>query len=563
MADTWQRVSNSLTKVNDYPFYSEYPTKLWTRVQYDGANSHPDSGVTDGGLRKLLSCEDDQGRIVGVIVMNERDEMVQEKVLDEEEETVHTRTLGDTELNWCRAVESGTGITVLALLFSRRLETSALQPAVDAVQQQHPRLRSHLIWADGKPTFRVSRVPFVKIEVVDVIQRVERNSVEEMQDGEEERGLGEMQDAEEDEWMVHVENELNTNIWSGQQFHGLVPQPVVVVRLRLLPKNCCLLTVRMHSAVCDRVSSATLLMDLLKALRGASSIGDKKVGLENDQDPPAEMCSNNLVAIEDAIPPGQANKPFWAHGIDVIGYSLGSRRHSLLPFADPDEQRRSKFIHSVLSVEQTQLLLDACIRADTCVYGALCAAGLKAAAILKQLARKSEHYALVTFVDCREYLEPKLSQSTVGFYHSALMNTYDVNEVTDFWKLAQRCSSTLDKAMKNRKHFTDMGDLNFLMFQAISHPALTPSSSMRTSQLALFRDPVRVEIEDLAQEMGVEHYVSCSSIHGVGPALAVFDSVRKGALHLTGVYPSPLYSRSQMRSYVNAMINLLVRSSQN
>ncbi|KAL3699756.1 hypothetical protein R1sor_017778 [Riccia sorocarpa] len=493
--------------------------------------------------------------------VEERDEMVQEKLLDEEDETVHSRTLGDTEHNWCRAVESGTGITVLAVFFSRRLEISALQAAVEVLQLKHPRLRSQLIWVDGKPAFRVSPGPFVKIEVLDAaIQGVERNAVEEMLEGEEEQSLGEMQDAEEHEWMVHVENELNTNIWSEQHSHCLVPQQLLVVRLRILPNNYSLLTMRVHTAVCDRISGATLLVDLLKALRGTSSIGDdNNVGLEDD----AEMSSNNLVAIEDAIPPGQANKPFWAHGIDLIGYSLGSRRHALLPFANPDEPRRSKFIHSVLSVEQTQSLLDACIRADTSVYGAICAAGLKAAAILKQMATKSEHYALITLIDCREYLEPKLSQSTVGFYHSALMNTHHVNEITDFWELARRCSSSLDNAMKNRKHFTDMGDLNFLMFQAISHPALTPSSSMRTSQLVLFRDPALVQVEDLAQEMGVEHYVGCSSIHGVGPALAIFDSIRKGALHFTGVYPSPLYSRRQMRSYVNAMLNLLVHSSQN
>ncbi|KAL2652045.1 hypothetical protein R1flu_020173 [Riccia fluitans] len=520
------------------------------------SHSHPAAGKGDVSGEEIVR-ED----------ISQEEEVV---VGGEEEDKVHSRILGDTEHNWCRAVGSGTGITVLAMLFSRPLEISALQLAVDAVQLQHPRLRSQLVWVDSKPAFRVSSAPNVKVEVVDASQGVERNNVvEEMQEEEEPTSVGEMRDAEEYEWMVHVENELNTNVWSSsdQLFQCLVPQPMFVVRLHILPKNYSLLTIRVHTAICDRVSAATVMMDLLKALRHPSSSIDAddnfaRLGNEGESLAVSACKNNKLMAIEDAIPPGQANKPFWAHGIDLIGYSLGSRRHAFLPFADPDEPRRSKFIHAALSVEQTQLLLNGCSKESTSIYGALCAAGLKAAAFLKELARRSEHYALITLIDCREYLEPKLSQSTVGFYHSALLNTHHVNEVTDFWELARRCSSTLDNAMKNRKHFTDMGDLNFLMFQAITHPALTPSSSMRTSQLVLFRDPALVEIEDLAEDMGVKHYLGCSSIHGVGPALAIFDSVRKGALHFTGVYPSPLYSPSQMRSYVNAMLGLLVRSSQ-
>ncbi|KAG6545269.1 hypothetical protein Mapa_013382 [Marchantia paleacea] len=490
-------------------------------------------------------------------------------------EGLHSRTLGDTEHNWCRAVGSGTGITVLAVLFSRPVEISALQLAVDALQIRHPRLRSDLIWIEGKPAFKVSDSSYVKVEIIDASNESSaRGSCEEVKEeldvmrDQEDRHSGDMQDAEEHDWMNHVESELNTNVWP-EQHHCLVPQPVFVVRLYLLPRNYSLLVFRVHTAVCDRVAAATLLVDLLKEMRHCPPPSP----FRNDDSEPnpvlvdgetlSGLAEIRLMSVEDAIPPGQANKPFWAHGLDLLGYSLGSRRHALLPFDDPIEPRRSKIIHSVLSVEQTQQLLAACQKENTNIYGVLCAAGLKAAAIIKQLARRSEHYALCTLIDCRQYLEPKLPQSIVGFYHSALMNTHHVNEVTDFWELARRCSSTLENAMKNRKHFTDMGDLNFLMFQAISHPALTPSSSMRTSQLVLFRDPILVQMEDLAKDMGVEHYLGCSSIHGVGPALAIFDSVRKGALHITSIYPSPLYSRNQMRTYVSTMLELMVQSSQN
>jgi hypothetical protein len=65
----------------------------------------------------------------------------------------------------------------------------------------------------------------------------------------------------------------------------------------------------------------------------------------------------DLPPVEATIPPGKANKPFWAHGIDLLGYSLGSRRHALLPFHDSESPRRTGLIRSSLSFDHTQALL--------------------------------------------------------------------------------------------------------------------------------------------------------------------------------------------------------------
>jgi hypothetical protein len=64
-----------------------------------------------------------------------------------------------------------------------------------------------------------------------------------------------------------------------------------------------------------------------------------------------------LMSVEAAIPPGKANKPFWAHGIDLLGYSLGSKWHALLPFEEPCMPRQTRLIRSSLSFEHTQALL--------------------------------------------------------------------------------------------------------------------------------------------------------------------------------------------------------------
>lgn len=146
-----------------------------------------------------------------------------------------------------------------------------------------------------------------------------------------------------------------------------------------------------------------------------------------------------------------------------------------------------------------------------------------------------------------------------GFYHSALMNTYHLNETAKFWELARCCSDSLDNAIRNRKHFTDIGDLNYLMYQSMMHPNLTPSNSLRTSLLVVFRDTMLDNLTDLTDALGVDDYVGCSSIHGIGPSLAVFDTIRNGQLHCANVYPSPLHSHSQMQTFVNTMMDNLVK----
>lgn len=74
--------------------------------------------------------------------------------------------------------------------------------------------------------------------------------------------------------------------------------------------------------------------------------------------------------------------------------------------------------------------------------------------------------------------------------------------------------------MKNRKHFTDISDVNYLMCQAIQYPALTPSSSLRTSHIVVFEGPMIDDMGELEKAIGLKDYMGCSSIHGVGPSIA-------------------------------------------
>lgn len=490
--------------------------------------------------------------------------------------TPHSRMLGGTEESWCKALGGGTGITILAMLFSESVNPSDLQEVVHTVQRTHPRLRSQLVWIDGRPAFSVSPHPYVEVQVVDSVSTSEilcEISSPNISDPSGENSSFDGISVESDnnrshtdsekeglrDWQYLVEHELNTNEWSDQSDFQ-IPKDMFFSRFYHLPRGYSLAILRLHTSICDRASAATILTQMLEAFY------EKKYG-----HPPPKKATNsqtekngyheenlNFMAIEDAIPRGQANKPFWAHGVDLLGYSLGSRRHANLPFEDPNSPRHSQIVRLCLCSERTAQLENVCKTQRTTMCGALTAAGLKATSVLKELGNRWEHYAVITLVDCRSLVGSSLSDHSVGFYHSAIMNTHHINETGDFWELARQCSNALDTSMRNRKHFTDMSDVNFLMCQAIQHPYLTPSSSLRTSLIVVFEGPMVDEMDELKRAIGLEDYMGCSSVHGVGPSLAVFDTVRNGALDCACVYPASLHSRKQMQTLINCMKSILI-----
>nr|GMC82787.1 Zinc finger CCCH-type with G patch domain-containing protein [Ipomoea batatas]GMD52535.1 Zinc finger CCCH-type with G patch domain-containing protein [Ipomoea batatas] len=147
-----------------------------------------------------------------------------------------------------------------------------------------------------------------------------------------------------------------------------------------------------------------------------------------------------------------------------------------------------------------------------------------------------------------------------GFYHSAILNTHDIKGGEDIWELAKRTYTSFANAKNNNKHFSDMADMNFLMGKAIENPGLTPYSSMRTSFLSVFEDPIAItdQSAQLRHEVGVEDFIGCSSVHGIGPTIAIFDTIRDGELDCACVYPSPLHSRQQMQGLIDEMKRILV-----
>jgi hypothetical protein len=105
---------------------------------------------------------------------------------------------------------------------------------------------------------------------------------------------------------------------------------------------------RLHTSACDHAAAVALLKELLQLVAGRGGGGDGG-GVKEDK--------VNL-AIEDLVPEGKKNKPFWARGLDVLGYSLNAFQFSNLSFVNADSPRRSRMVRLQLNAEETKRLLD-------------------------------------------------------------------------------------------------------------------------------------------------------------------------------------------------------------
>ncbi|KAK1428784.1 hypothetical protein QVD17_17624 [Tagetes erecta] len=442
-----------------------------------------------------------------------------------------TRLVGGTEHSWCRAVPGGTGITILSLLFSKPPNLTLLQTCIQKLQINHPILRSKLQFDPSTNSFTFSvqsDPPIPQIHTSDCTQSFYQT----------------------------LEHEMNTNPWTCynqiNQNNQVIESDVMFVSLYSLPEQKWVVVMRLHTAVCDRAAATYLVNKLIGLMSGGGGGGDEIVKEEG-------LGLGLGLAIEDCIPAGKANKPFWARGADMLGYSVNSFRFSNLEFKEVGFPIGTEFVRLKIGVDDTNRILDGCKSKGVKLFAVLAAAGFIAARASKDLPDdRWEKYSLATLIDCRSFLDPVLSDRNVGFYHSAIINSHDIKGGEDFWDLAQRIYTSLTTAKDKNKHFTDMSDLNFLMCKAIENPGLTPSSSLRTSLISVFEEPLTDNTNQLHKEIGLLDCVGCASVHGVSPSLAIFDTIRDGELDCACVYPSPTHSREQMQHFVDHMKRILV-----
>lgn len=108
------------------------------------------------------------------------------------------------------------------------------------------------------------------------------------------------------------------------------------------------MVLRLHTGACDRASAVVVLRELLKLVSGRKENSD------------LELYNGNGrigLGIEDCIPKEKSNKPFWARGIDVLGYSLNSFRLANLNFVDASSARCSQVLRLQMNPDETDRLL--------------------------------------------------------------------------------------------------------------------------------------------------------------------------------------------------------------
>uniref|UniRef100_A0A7N0ZTC9 Alcohol acetyltransferase n=1 Tax=Kalanchoe fedtschenkoi TaxID=63787 RepID=A0A7N0ZTC9_KALFE len=447
------------------------------------------------------------------------------------------RAMGTTEQGWCRAVNGGTGITVLALLLSKDHGASAIQQALRKVQTHHPLLRSRLHRHPKSHTlsFVTSPTPFIEVRELD-LESTSRILL---------RSNGTVAPLQK-----ILEHELNENSWRSSA--GSNDLDLFFATTYLLPDGRRVLALRFHTSVCDRTTAVSLLRELPGIVLEDGEGGDR--GMRKDGGLKGEVNSG----IEALMPAGVTEKGLLGRGVNMLGYSLSALRLTNLNFKDTKQPRSSQVVRLQLNLLETQNILAGCESRGIKLCGALAAAGLMAANSMKSSRDSSRKYGVVTLTDCRSGLNPPLKDYNFGFYHSAILNTHSIKADETVWDLATRCHQALQDSKAANKHFTDMSDLNFLMRKVVDSPSLTPSSSLRTSLVTVFDEPVVDTTSDAYRELGLEDYVGCASVHGVGPSIAIFDTVRDGRLDCACVYPSPLHSREQMADLVDKMKSLLV-----
>uniref|UniRef100_A0A2N9IE94 Condensation domain-containing protein n=1 Tax=Fagus sylvatica TaxID=28930 RepID=A0A2N9IE94_FAGSY len=418
------------------------------------------------------------------------------------------RPVGGTEYCWCQAVPGGTGIAVLALLVSKAPDITCLQNAIHKLQNSHPILKSRLNsnTTTNSISFITSSTPFVQIKsftipsnfsIIESLSIPNNHSISPFH-------------------LIH-EHELNQNTWSNSPNRAScnidTTNDMFFATIYALPSTKWVVVFRLHVSACDRTTAVSLLRELLMLLGDQEDRG----GLVN------EMGKNKgevSLKIEDLIPNRKAKKPLWARGVDMLNYSVASLK------PHKSEIQRYKL------------------------------AGLMAAYSSKHNQRKK--YGVVTLTDCHSILDPPLCSHHFGFYHSAILNTHLIKGGEKLWELAQKTYMAFANSKNSNKHFSDMADLNFLMCKTIENPELTTSSSLRTSFMSVFEDPVIDQSNDMQQEVGLEDYMGCASVHGVGPSIAIFDIIRDGKLDCVCIYPAPLHSREQMQELVDNMKAVLV-----
>lgn len=258
----------------------------------------------------------------------------------------HARALGNTEQNWCRAVASGTGITVLALQMAKPPSeiTAALAEILHSLQKRHPLLAYKLHYNRTTKTFSFLKPTTPTPHMIIKFHDGESTS----------QLLRAAASATVSPYQIIMEHELNDSVWSEPSSFPCKGIEVFYANVYALSDAKSVIVLRFHTSVCDRTTAVSLLRELMEMVAGSEGAHKE---IKNERE--GEM------GIESMIPVGARKKTLWAHGIDVLGYSVNSLRLTNLTFENTKLPRRSEVVRLHMNAKYTNLILEVCYVFDS------------------------------------------------------------------------------------------------------------------------------------------------------------------------------------------------------
>lgn len=259
--------------------------------------------------------------------------------------TNSARTLGNIEQTWCRAVACGTGATVLALQLAKPpSKLPLLHEVLKKLRHSHPLLRSKLHYNPTTKHFTFhtpAAAPPCAVALHDIptttelLRRLSASS---------------KQTADLSPCHLITEHELNAdNTWRNpNSFPCSGGAEVIVASMYALSETRCMVVLRLHAAACDHTTAESVLRELMELVVEVEG-GRKAAGVENE--------GEGRMGIEGMVPRGMGKKTIWAHGVDMLGYSLSSLRLTNLKFKNTRMGRFSEVARLKLDKQQTASIL--------------------------------------------------------------------------------------------------------------------------------------------------------------------------------------------------------------
>lgn len=247
------------------------------------------------------------------------------------------RPVGGTENGWCKAVQTGTGTVVLAVLLNKTVDSSLLHSAIHALLSSHPMIRSKLHYDTKSNSFSIvtpcaASLPDVAVFDVHSTSEILQRSTHSGTGGSLLSGFH-----------VVLQHELNRNPWKYPDRLRDSEVDVFHATLYALSEKQCALALRLHVAAFDRVGAASLFRTLVQTLAGGEAVA---VGVESVSP-----------AIEDLLPRRKGKKALWARGVNLLGYSLSSLRMENLDFVDARSDRSSEVVRFQMNLADTHRLI--------------------------------------------------------------------------------------------------------------------------------------------------------------------------------------------------------------